>query len=99
MIEAWFNQEQSQYISMVAFSALVVFITPLIKKGTHQIFVLAVWFSFITMGIVFLMFSGIAYLKNQPPHVYLPLFFGGSSLCVTFGITLFSVFHGYRKVK
>ena len=54
MEEAWFQVEQSKYVTLVAFSALVALLSPLISKGTHRTFVISVWMGFAGIGALLL---------------------------------------------
>ena len=99
MEEAWFQVEQSKYVTLVAFSALVALLSPLISKGTHRTFVVSVWMGFAGIGAVLLGLALVAYLSGQPEHVTSTLMRGGFPLIIAFGISFIGVLKGYREAE
>lgn len=99
MIEAWFELEQTQYVSLVALSALVALLAPLIKKGLHRSFVLSIWLTLAGTGFTLLALTGIAYVGDQPWYVTETLFKGGITLSIVFSISLIGVLRGYREAE
>jgi len=99
MIEAWFEIEQAKYVSMVAFSALVALLSPLIAKGAYRSLVLTIWLSLAGLGFVLLALTGIAHLVQQPPYVVETLFKGGITLSIAFSVSLIGVLRSYREAE
>ena len=99
MIEAWFEIEQAKFVSLVALSALVALLAPLISKGLHRSFVLSIWLTLAGIGFVLLTLTGIAYVVEQPLYVTETLFKGGITLSIAFSISLIGVLRGYREAE
>ena len=99
MIEAWFNPEQAQYFTIIAFTAFVALLSPAIQKGRYRNLVFATWYAFIGLGIVLLATASIALIGGQPEHVVRPLVSGGIALTAAFGISLVGVFRAYRRAE
>jgi len=99
MIEPWFELAQAKYVSLVALSALVALLTPLIAKGAYRTFVLSVWCSIAGFGYLLLTLTGLAYASDQPPYVIETLFKGGITLSVAFTGSLIGVLKSYREAE